>query len=85
MNVLKWVTRQGELQEQNQAKNRLLGEEVVLNSICWKSVGKVSSQYLELILVNFSPATFSCAHRIFIDKVRPDNVLLLVFYTSNQA
>ena len=41
------------------------------------------SQYLELISVNFSPATFFYAHRIFLDKVRPDNVLLLVFYTSN--
>ena len=41
------------------------------------------SQYLKLISVNFSPATFFYAHRIFLDKVRPDNVLLLVFYSSN--
>ena len=47
----------------------------------FSSVGKVSSHYLELILVNFSPATFSYAHRIFLDKVRPDNVMLIVFFT----
>ena len=54
-------------------KEKKIKEEVVLNSECWKSVGKVSSQYLKLILVNFSLATFSYVHRIFLDKVRPDN------------
>ena len=54
-------------------------EEVVLNSECWKSVGKVRNQYRKQILENFSPATFFYAHCIFLDKVRPDNFLLLVF------
>ena len=57
--------------------------EVVPNSICQKSVGKVNSQYLRQILVNFAPATFSYPHRIFLDKVRPDNVLPLVFFFTH--
>ena len=43
-------------------------EEVVLNSKCQKSVGNVRSQYLTLILVNFSPATFPYAQSVFLDR-----------------
>ena len=76
--MLKWVAREGELQEQNQKTGRRekkVKDDVVLNS----NVKSQLARYLKLILVNFSPATFSYAHRIFLDKVRPDNFLLLVF------
>ena len=76
--MLKWVVREGELQKQNQKP--VAKEEVVLNSKSMLEVSWQGSQYLKLLLVNFSFATFFYAYRIFLDKVRPDiNVLLLVF------
>ena len=66
----KLVVRRKSLKKRGYSKQSML-------EVSWQ--GKCSGQYLKLILVNFSPATFSYAHRIFLDKVRPDNVLLLAF------
>ena len=41
--------------------------------------GAFGMTMLKPVLVNFSPATFSYAQRIFLDKVRPDNFFLFVF------